>query len=256
LVLNEDGSAFLVSRVPTDANETVLAGSWQEDQDQSARVTLSHLTDGSQLASPVAFRFHLEAGDMLVADEFDPMAFGETGLRMLRTTDLALATEAQALAVEAGPPIGATQPLTGSVVSTAPVPSDVAPPTAPVQADAVPPAAAASPLVGAWQLQQINRSDDMVFLPDVPAGYVVTFAGDGNLTVVADCNDGSGTYQAGADGSLAIQLAATNTYCGAGTLSPIFVTYLNAADSYASDDSQLIISFGGDSGTMTFAPGS
>lgn len=75
------------------------------------------------------------------------------------------------------------------------------------------------------------------------ATYTLNFSADGTLTVVADCNRASGTYERNTDlGTVRIVLGpATMALCPAGSQSEAFLHYLGAAKSLAFDGDNLAI---------------
>lgn len=254
LVLNEDGSAFLVMRPAGQAAETVVSGQWQDAGDGTAAVTLTEV-DGSEIASPEKFTF-VQEGNVLAAVEYNADVYGADGFSLQRMEDASVSAEAETVAAQAGAEITGTLPLTPTAEVAAAITATISlTPTAEVAAAPAESAAAtgeATPLVATWQLQQINQASDLTFTPDDPAKYTVTFNADGTLNVTADCNTGSGTYTANSSGRLTIQVSASRAYCGTTSLTNQFVSYLNVANSYLIEGQQLTIGFSNDSGAMTF----
>ena len=88
-------------------------------------------------------------------------------------------------------------------------------------------------------------------VPD-PENYTLTFNDDGTFNAKADCNQVSGSYEAGDDGSLAVTLGpATLAACPEGSQGIEFVDQLNSADAWAIDGQTLRITLVGDD-TMEF----
>ncbi|CUS04479.2 protein of unknown function [Candidatus Promineifilum breve] len=87
---------------------------------------------------------------------------------------------------------------------------------------------------------------------DVTGTYTITFNADGTASVVADCNQGNGTYRID-DTNLTISiLATTRVACPAGSLGDSFIEYLNQAGTFAFSDTTLNVILMADGGTMTF----
>ena len=259
LVLHEDGTAIEVTRSLEQNSENRLVGQWQDSGDGTASVTLTESIDKQVLATPIVYVFRLE-GDQLIAVDFDATVYGPDGFSLQRTQDPAVLAEAAAMAAQASSGITTTAPLTASETVTDAAPIIVIPPATATEmpapsADASPAAeqvAPASPLDGTWQLQQISQTSGVNYTPDDPGLYTVTFKADGAVSVTADCNSGVGTYQAGASGTLSIQLTSTNDFCASGSLSNQFISYLKVANSYTVDGNALSIGFSSNNGLMTF----
>jgi len=89
-----------------------------------------------------------------------------------------------------------------------------------------------------------------------PSSYTVQFMADGSVAVVADCNSGNGTYTAGADGALSIEIAAISSVtCESSSKSDVFVSSLAAAGRYFMQSDSLFIDLKADGGTMKFILG-
>ena len=115
-------------------------------------------------------------------------------------------------------------------------------------------AAPAPELAGtAWQWLAMTTPVEQINVTD-PTKYAVEFLADGVIGVTADCNTGSGTYEA-ADGRISINITATTlALCPPESLSDQFIRSLNGAAIYFMQDSNLFIDQFADSGTMEFAP--
>jgi heat shock protein HslJ len=112
-----------------------------------------------------------------------------------------------------------------------------------------------SNLFGTWNWTRFaSPAGETISSPD-PNRYTVTFASDGTVSVLADCNRGNGAYTA--DGSsINIQvMAMTRALCAPGSFSDQFVEALNNAAIYFFQNSNLLMDLPMDSGTITFAPG-
>jgi heat shock protein HslJ len=115
-------------------------------------------------------------------------------------------------------------------------------------------AAPAPELAGtAWQWVAMTTPVEQINVAD-PSKYTVEFLADGVIGVTADCNTGSGTYEA-ADGQISINITATTlALCPPESLSDQFIRSLNAAAIYFMQDANLFIDQFASSGTMEFAP--
>lgn len=88
----------------------------------------------------------------------------------------------------------------------------------------------------------------------VSGDYTIEFLADGSVAVVADCNNGNGSYAVdGSSVSISI-LVVTAAACAEGSLGGSFIEYLNQAAIYTLDGTTLRIDLFADGGTMTFAP--
>ena len=104
-----------------------------------------------------------------------------------------------------------------------------------------------------WQwLQMVTPAETVA--PDDPGAYLIDFLPDGVIGIQADCNSGSGTYEADG-GSLSINITATTlSLCAEDSLSDLFIRSLNAAAIYFDQNGNLFIDLFADAGTMEFAP--
>lgn len=98
------------------------------------------------------------------------------------------------------------------------------------------------PLVGTeWKLAQIGGQTVS------SENYRVTFAADGTLSGIGDCNRFSGSYSL-ADGSLTVgdNLVATRMMCLGQAQEDRFLAMLKSADAYAIDGVRLMLITGGE----------
>jgi heat shock protein HslJ len=102
-----------------------------------------------------------------------------------------------------------------------------------------------------WQWIQMMTPVETVTV-DNPANYLVEFMPDGLVSIQADCNTGSGTYEF--DGStLSINITSTTlALCPEGSLSDLFIRSLNAAAIPFEQNGNLFIDLFADGGTMEF----
>lgn len=110
---------------------------------------------------------------------------------------------------------------------------------------------AADPLAGtSWQWTYFR---DMKQDFNVTGTYTLAFAGDGSVSVTADCNSGSGTYAVDGEAGLSISIrAVTAAACAQGSLGDTFIENLNFAGLFSIDNGTLAIELMADGGTMTF----
>jgi heat shock protein HslJ len=102
-----------------------------------------------------------------------------------------------------------------------------------------------------WKWEQLTTPVDFTKV-DNPEKYTVEFQPDGQVSVQADCNSGSGTYTLKRS-SLSIEiLAVTAAACPPDSLSDEFVKNLNAAAIAFMEGGNLFIDLQFDSGTMKF----
>lgn len=96
---------------------------------------------------------------------------------------------------------------------------------------------------GDWQLLNIQYADGEVSEPAF-GEYSLEFDFDEErLFVVADCNRGSATFEANADGSLVIgPIGLTRMACPPGSISNEFVAELGLASTYAFEGGFLVLS--------------
>ena len=87
----------------------------------------------------------------------------------------------------------------------------------------------------------------------VTGTYTIAFAGDGTVSVVADCNAGSGTYAVNGEAGLTISIrATTDAVCPPGSLGDAFIENLNFAGLFTIDADTLTVEIMADGGWMTF----
>lgn len=104
-----------------------------------------------------------------------------------------------------------------------------------------------------WQWVEMVTPIETVTV-DEPGNYILEFMPEGLVGVQADCNSGSGTYEA-SGGSLSINITSTTlALCPEESLSDLFIRSLNAAAIYFDQGGNLFIDLFADAGTMEFAP--
>jgi heat shock protein HslJ len=103
-----------------------------------------------------------------------------------------------------------------------------------------------------WKWEQLTTPVDTITVDD-PEKYTVEFQPDGQVSVQADCNAGSGTYTLHRS-SISIEIMAmTMAACPPDSLSDEFVKNLNAAAITFREGENMFIDLEFDSGTMRFA---
>jgi heat shock protein HslJ len=107
----------------------------------------------------------------------------------------------------------------------------------------------ADPLVSTWQWTHFRDAKQDF---DVTGAYTITFNPDGTIAVVADCNQGNGSYTVNGEELNISILVTTLAACPSGSLGGSFVEFLNQAGTFAVSDGTLTIELMADGGTMTF----
>jgi heat shock protein HslJ len=106
-----------------------------------------------------------------------------------------------------------------------------------------------------WQLVQIMSMDDSTYVPEDPSLYILSFAMDGTINVVADCNRGRGSWTSEADGNLQFgPIAATRAMCQPGSLHDIYMAQFQWVRSYVMQDGRLFLATMADGAIIEFKP--
>ncbi len=104
-----------------------------------------------------------------------------------------------------------------------------------------------------WMWVEFTSPVERVEIED-PQFYHLTFQDDGELEIVADCNNAIATYK-GDGSSMTINVGPmTLANCLPGSRSDDFINYLNSAAKYFFEDGDLFIDLMADGGTMRFSP--
>lgn len=116
--------------------------------------------------------------------------------------------------------------------------------------------AAAGDLAGtAWHLVNIASMDDMVYVPDAPANYTLDFGRDGSVSILADCNRGTGSWVSESAGRLNFgPIATTRALCPAGSLSERYLAQFEWVRSYVLRDDHLFLATMADGSIVEFEP--
>ena len=102
-----------------------------------------------------------------------------------------------------------------------------------------------------WKWQELTTPVEQVAI-DSPERYTIEFKEGGELSVSADCNIGSGTYEI-EDENIAINITSTTlALCSEGSYGDLFFSSLDGASSYFMDGDNLMIEQVADGGTMRF----
>jgi heat shock protein HslJ len=119
------------------------------------------------------------------------------------------------------------------------------------------PTSAASGLTGfLWTWQELREAgSDDIQVTD-PLSYTLSLLPDGSLSIRADCNQGSGRYSLGENGSITITLGAmTKVACPEGSLSEEYLELLETAAAYELNGGTLALELNDDGGQMIFTVG-
>lgn len=106
-----------------------------------------------------------------------------------------------------------------------------------------------------WQLISIQSMDDTENVPEDPANYTLAFAGDGTVSLMADCNRGTGTYATEGPGQLTFgTIAITTMECPPGSIGDVYVAQFNWVRSYVLEDGNLYLATMADGAIIGFEP--
>ncbi len=112
------------------------------------------------------------------------------------------------------------------------------------------PAADASSLVGRWQLERIEYSQEKTVTPSSPEKYQVEFFDAGSLVAQLDCNRGRGGYTVSGSTLSIDPILSTLMACGGTSVAREFTKALQTATSFRRTHDTLILSMPNDGGTM------
>lgn len=114
----------------------------------------------------------------------------------------------------------------------------------------------ASELAGsAWQLVEIQSMDDSVYAPEDGSRYTLIFGSDGQASIQADCNRGSGGWTSGQAGQVEFgAIASTMALCPPGSLSEKYLAQFEWVRSYVLKNGHLFFSTMADGSIIEFAP--
>jgi heat shock protein HslJ len=90
-------------------------------------------------------------------------------------------------------------------------------------------------------------------VPD-PENYSITFADDGSVAIVADCNRVQGIYEASGSILTITTGASTMAFCGGDSSDTFFLERLSQVDTVEVQEDRLLLGYGNGAGTLVFAP--
>ncbi|MGD9890180.1 MAG: YbaY family lipoprotein [Dehalococcoidia bacterium] len=102
-----------------------------------------------------------------------------------------------------------------------------------------------------WQWQHTVTSTES-FVPDDPSRYTIEFQPDGRASIRADCNRGSGSYEATGNQLTFGPIATTLAACPPASLGSDFLRQLNDAGVYSTDGHRLFIGLKSSVAVMSF----
>jgi len=103
-----------------------------------------------------------------------------------------------------------------------------------------------------WEWQQFEGSDGTVIAPDDPTRYQLLLSPDGQVSVMADCNLGVGTWTNDGPSLSFGAIATTKMGCPEGSLDSKYLWLLSQASSHVVRDGVLYIALPVDAGIMEF----
>jgi heat shock protein HslJ len=86
----------------------------------------------------------------------------------------------------------------------------------------------------------------------IDGDYTISFLPDGQAAVVADCNNGNGSYTVDGSSLNVSILVVTAAACAEGSLDGVFIDYLNQAAIFTLNGTTMLVDLFADGGTMTF----
>ncbi len=106
-----------------------------------------------------------------------------------------------------------------------------------------------------WRLVKIMEMDDSVSEPDDRSLYTLEFGDDGQASMLADCNRGSGSWTSGSPGQLQFgAIAATMAMCLPGSVSEQYLAQFQWVRSYVMKDGHLFLATMADGSIIEFEP--
>ncbi len=107
----------------------------------------------------------------------------------------------------------------------------------------------------AWRLVEIASMDDSVYRPDDRDRYTLEFRGDESMSLRADCNRGSGTWESASPGQLRFgRIAVTRALCPPGSLHDRYLSQFEFVRSYVIENGNLFLATMADGAIIEFEP--
>jgi heat shock protein HslJ len=106
-----------------------------------------------------------------------------------------------------------------------------------------------------WRLVKIMGMDDSVAEPDDPSLYTLEFGTDGQASLLAGCNRGTGSWTSESGPQLEFgPIAATMAMCSPGSLADRYLAEFQWVRSYVMNDGHLFLATMADGSIIEFAP--
>ena len=106
-----------------------------------------------------------------------------------------------------------------------------------------------------WRLVKIMGMDDSLAEPRDRSLYTLEFGQDGRMTILADCNRGSGSWISGSPPQLEFgPIAATLAMCPPGSISDKYLAQFEWVRSYVMKDGHLFLATMADGSIIEFEP--
>lgn len=106
-----------------------------------------------------------------------------------------------------------------------------------------------------WRLVEIASMDDSEWVPGDPSMYTLTFGTDGSVSIVADCNRGTGSYTSQSPGQLRFGvIAATQALCPPPSLHDVYMKQFEWVRSYVFEGGALFLATMADGSIIEFQP--
>lgn len=181
------------------------------------------------------------AVDMLTAGPNDPLSSPTLQQTLIiRYLDGQLVKETPT-PVPGAPVPGATLPA--PIGATPPITNTTGGPAAPTTLTSV-----------VWQWVEFENKDVGRLSINQPYLYLMEFTSDGQVRINADCNSGTGAYQAQDDKLMLSNLVTTLAACPAGSLFSLYMESLNNVSTYVVNNGFLYITLKDNGGVMKFGP--
>ena len=116
------------------------------------------------------------------------------------------------------------------------------------------PPAPSSITLRTWHLVKIRMMDDAVLVPDHPSKFTLELGSDGQASVRADCNRGSGSYRLDGRSLTFGPMATTRATCQPGSLSDRYLAQLAHVASWLERDGKLHLATRADGAILEFQP--